>query len=243
LITTAATAAVTTTDWLWVLHPALMVAVVYPLLGAVLHLARHTRARRLGLDKPRQPAGIGTEHKALGSALAAAVVLIVLIALAVVIATHPPSPSAGGGRMVSLTLIWLGSAAALASLLKVRKAPYRAVFALLTWSGLLALGAQPEVWRLSDNPLTAGFWQSHYWGGMGLVGLLLFSVAARPEIQRSLLWRRLHLAANLLATLIFLAQGISGSRDLLEIPLSWQKPVIYSCDAIRQICPAAQPPG
>jgi len=53
----------------------------------------------------------------------------------------------------------------------------------------------------------------------------------------------LHLAANLLATLIFLAQGISGSRDLLEIPLSWQKPVIYSCDAIRQICPAAQPPG
>jgi hypothetical protein len=51
-------------------------------------------------------------------------------------------------------------------------------------------------------------------------------------------------AANALAALIFVAQGISGSRDLLEIPLSWQKPAIYACDFSRQICPAApQPPG
>ena len=109
---------------------------------------------------------------------------------------------------------------------------------------MLALGSQNEVWRLSDNPLTPAFWQSHYWGGAGLTGLLLFAVAARPEIQRSPRWRRLHLSANVLAALIFVAQGISGSRDLLEIPLSWQKPAIYACDFSRQVCPTApQSPG
>jgi hypothetical protein len=34
-------------DWLWILHPALMVVLAYPLLGAVLLLARRTRQRRL----------------------------------------------------------------------------------------------------------------------------------------------------------------------------------------------------
>jgi hypothetical protein len=43
------------------------------------------------------------------------------------------------------------------------------------------------------------------------------------------------------AALIFLAQGISGPRDLLEIPLSWQKPTIYSCDFQAERCPAPAP--
>ncbi len=234
----------TTTDWLWILHPALMVVVAYPLLGMVLQQARKTRRRRLGLAK--EPVSSGAEHTLLGSWLAAAVVAFELVALAVVITTKVPLDQfAGGiGRLSLLTLVWFGTAAALALLLRSRQAAYRAVFALLTWIGMLALGAQSEVWRLSDNPFTPAFWQSHYWGGAGLTGLLLFSVAARPEIQRNLRWRRLHLSANVLAALIFVAQGISGSRDLLEIPLSWQKPAIYACDFSRQICPTApQPPG
>lgn len=59
---------------------------------------------------------------------------------------------------------------------------------------------------------------------------MLLSLAVRPEIHRDLRWRRLHLSLNVLATFIFLAQGLSGPRDLLEIPLSWQKATIYSCD-------------
>lgn len=230
-------------DWLWILHPLLMVVMAYPLLGVVLFLARRTRLRRLG--QSRLPVGSGAEHTELGRALAAAVVAITLIALAVVIATKVPlAQFAGGlGRLGLLALVWLGAALALAALLRVRSSVLRGVFALLTWIGVLGLGSQPEVWRLSDDPLSPAFWQSHYWGGVGLIGLLLFSVAARPEIQRSLRWRRLHVSANVLAALLFLTQAASGTRDLLEIPLSWQKPAIYACDPVRQICPTPPPPA
>jgi hypothetical protein len=94
---------------------------------------------------------------------------------------------------------------------------------------------------LSDNPFGLAFWQSHFWGGIGLTGLMLFSVACRPEIHKHLRWRRLHVSVNVLATLIFLAQGISGPRDLLEIPLSWQKPTIYACDYQARTCPPPAP--
>jgi hypothetical protein len=234
---------VTTIDWLWILHPALMVTVAYPLLGVVLHLARRTRQRRLGERK--LPATSGAEHTDLGARLAAAVVAIELVALAVVIGTKAPLATVAGGptRLLLLLLVLVGTAVALVALLRVRQAPYRAAFALLTWAGVLTLGAQDEVWRLSDNPLSPAFWQSHYWGGAALTGLLLFAVAARPEIVRSLRWRRLHLAANGLAALLFLSQAISGSRDLLEIPLSWQKPAIQACDFAQQVCPTTRPAG
>jgi hypothetical protein len=231
----------TTTDWLWILHPALMVTIAYPLLGVVLQLARRTRQRRLG--RSRLPAGSGAEHSELGQALTASVLAIVLLALVVVITTKVPLAAfaGGAGRLALLALVTAGTVVALVALLRVRRAPYRAAFALLCWIGVLALGGQPEVWRLSDDPFTPAFWQSHYWGGAGLTGLLLFSLAAQPEIRRSLRWRRLHISANALAALLFLAQAISGSRDLLEIPLSWQKPAIQACDFTAQICPSPAP--
>ena len=229
-------------DWLWILHPLLMVVIAYPLLGIVLFLARRTRLRRLGQN--RLPVSSGAEHTDLGRQLAAAVVAITQLALVVVISTKAPLDQfAGGpGRLALLVLVALGTSLALAALLRVRAAVLRAVLALLTWMGMLGLGSQPEVWRLSDDPFSTAFWQSHYWGGAGLIGLLLFSVAARPEIQRSLRWRRLHLSANVLAALLFLTQAASGTRDLLEIPLSWQKPAIDACDSVRQTCPTPAPP-
>ena len=69
------------------------------------------------------------------------------------------------------------------------------------------------------------------------MGLMLFSLGARPEILRDLRLRRLHVTANVLAALLFMAQGITGTRDLLEIPLSWQKPTIYACDFKLRTCP------
>ena len=54
----------TSVDWLWLLHPALAVALVFPLLGAVLQLAIQTRRRRLNSGKA--PASSGSEHTALG---------------------------------------------------------------------------------------------------------------------------------------------------------------------------------
>lgn len=229
----------TTVDWLWLLHPALAVALVYPLLGATMQLALHTRRRRLNQGKA--PVSVGAEHTAVGRWLTTAVVTIQLVAYAVVITTHTPSrlnPTRSG----LLLLVLAGSVVALGALWRVRRAAYRACFALLCWIGVIALGMQPEVWRLSDNPLDPAFWQSHFWGGMGLTGLLLFALAAQPEILRQLRWRRLHLSANALAALLFIAQGISGPRDLLEIPLSWQKPTIYGCDVVQRVCPPFAPP-
>ena len=238
----------TSVDWLWLLHPALAVALVYPLLGAGVHLALQTRRRRL--NQTKAPVTVGAEHTALGRWLTVAVVTIQLIAYAVVILTRQPS-LLDPGRAALLLLVLAGSGLALGALWQVRRAAYRASFALLVWLGVIGLGLQPEVWRVSDNPLDPAFWQSHFWGGMGLTGLLLFALASQPEIQRQLRWRRLHLTANGLAALLFIAQGISGPRDLLEIPLSWQKPTIWGCDFEQRVCPpfapapppAAQAPG
>jgi hypothetical protein len=224
----------TTIDWLWLLHPALAVVLIYPLLGVVLRLAWQTRQRRL--NQVKAPVTSGAEHADLGRWLAMGVVLIQLVAITVVILTKQPL-ALDGPRAGLLGLVLAGTLIALAALWQVRQAVYRASFALLAWFGLMGLGMQPEVWRLSDNPLDPAFWQSHFWGGIGLSGLMLFSVAARPEILRRASWRRLHITANALATLIFMAQGITGPRDLLEIPLSWQKPAIYACDFEQQVCP------
>lgn len=228
-------------DWLWLLHPALAVVLVYPLLGMVLRLARQTRDRRL--TQVKHPPTVGRDHADLGQWLAAAVVAIVLIAEAVVIATKHPLNIFEGGlpRLGMLVLVLAGSAVALVTLWRVKRPLYRACFALLCWAGAIGLGLQPEVFRRSDNPLDPVFWQSHFWGGIGLVGLMLFSVACRPEIHRHLRWRRLHISANVLAALIFLAQGLTGPRDLLEIPLSWQKATVYACDYKAMRCPAPTP--
>ena len=80
---------------------------------------------------------------------------------------------------------------------------------------MLGLGSEPEIWRLSDNPFSAGFWGSHYWSGVLLTGLLLFSLAARPEIHSSVRMRRLHVTSNVLVAILLAVQAISGTRDLL----------------------------
>ncbi|URD48633.1 MULTISPECIES: hypothetical protein [Chroococcidiopsis] len=35
-----------------------------------------------------------------------------------------------------------------------------------------------------------------------------------------------------------MGQGLTGTRDLLEIPLGWQKHYIEQCDFMNQTCPA-----
>ena len=227
----------TTTDWLWILHPALAVVLIYPLIGMVVRLAWQTRQRRVAQVK--HPPVVGRDHSDLGRWLAAGVVVLVLIALTVVIATKEPllQFSGGVGRAVQLMVVLLGTGASLVALWRSKAATLRLSFSLITWVGVLTLGAQPEVWRLSDNPLSPAFWQSHYWAGVAVTGLMLFSLAARPEILRDLRLRRLHVTASVLAALLFVMQGITGTRDLLEIPLSWQKPAVYACDFDLKRCP------
>ena len=228
-------------DWLWILHPFLAVVLVYPLVGVVVRLAIQTRARRL--QNQKLPVTVGRDHSDLGRWLAAAVVLLVLVALSVVIGTKAPLVQFEGGlaRAIQLLLVLFGTIVSLLALWRCTRPGMRLAFSLITWAGVLGLGAQPEVWRLSDNPLTPAFWQSHYWAGVGVTGLMLFSLGARAEILRDIRIRRLHVTANVLAALLFLTQGLTGTRDLLEIPLSWQKSTIYRCDFNAKSCPSLDP--
>ena len=228
-------------DWLWILHPFLAVVLVYPLIGVVVRLAVQTRARRL--QNQKLPVTVGRDHSDLGRWLAAAVVLLVLIALSVVIGTKAPLVQFEGGlaRAIQLLLVLFGTIVSLLALWRCTRPGLRLAFSLITWAGVLGLGAQPEVWRLSDNPFTPAFWQSHYWAGVGVTGLMLFSLGARAEILRDIRIRRLHVTANVLAALLFLTQGLTGTRDLLEIPLSWQKSTIYRCDFNAKTCPSLDP--
>ncbi len=224
-------------DWLAILHPALAVVLIYPLIGMVIRLGIQARHRRLGDRK--LPATSGSEHTDLGRWLSAGVVIIVLIALVSAIVTHQPLSELSGGlpRGLQLLLVLLGTSISLVALWHATAKALRLLFALLTWLGVISLGAQSEVWRLSDNPLDPQFWQSHYWAGVAVTGLMLFSLGARPEILRQLGWRRIHVAANLLAAVLFTIQGITGTRDLLEIPLGWQKSTLYQCDSKGMVCP------
>ncbi|MFM2080519.1 MAG: hypothetical protein RLZZ589_1389 [Cyanobacteriota bacterium] len=233
----------TAIDWFALLHPVLVILFVYPVVGATIRLGILVRERRLGITD--QLAAVPREHADHGRWVTAGVVVAVLIALVYSFLSKALEPGAtfvgGGPRLALLLLVAAGALAALLALLRVKRAPLRASFGLLTWAALLGLGSQPEIWRLSDNPFSGAFWSSHYWSGVLLTGLLLFTLAARPEISRQLRWRRLHVAANLLVMVLLAVQAITGSRDLLEIPLSWQKPAVYRCDVQARVCPEVGP--
>lgn len=234
----------TALDWLALLHPVLVILFVYPVVGATIRLGILVREKRLGIT--RQPDLVPVEHAAHGAWVTGGVVVAVWIALLYsLLAQGLAAGALAGGlpRLLLLGLAALGTLASLLALLRVRWAPLRASFALLCWAGLLSLGSQPEIWRLSDNPLKAGFWSSHYWSGALLTGLLLFTTAARPEIRRLPRLRRLHLGLNLLVMVLLAVQAITGSRDLLQMPLSWQTPALLRCDPLVRRCPLPPPPG
>lgn len=216
-------------QWLSLLHPLLMVLFAYPVIGATIRIGIHVRERRLG--QYPLPASVGPEHLDHGRWLTTAMVLAVLLALgwsflhagawgtgAIGTAAIGTVPGANWPhRPLALAL---GAAAALASCLalwRVKRPWLRACFALTCWLALLGLGLQPEVPRWSDNPLDVTFWRSHFWGGWLLSGLLLFAMAAAPEIRSKPLLRRLHLAANVLVALLMAVQAITGCRDLLQL--------------------------
>ena len=202
------------TDWWALLHPALMILFVYPVVGATIHLGILVREKRLGITE--QPDRVPFEHADHGRWLCTGTVVAVLAAL---LWSHAQAalPLAQHAALLLLALGCLGSVLAL---WRLRTAALRAASALFCWLALLVLGLQPGVVRLNDNPFTAAFWQSHFWAGWLLCGLLLLSTSARPELQRSLVWRRWHVAAAGLTALLLAMLAISGCRDLLAMSIS-----------------------
>ena len=63
--------------------------------------------------------------------------------------------------------------------------------------------------------LALAIWESHTWGGLALLALLLFTMAVQREIASRLWMRRLHVSLNVLVALLLATQAITGTRDLL----------------------------
>jgi hypothetical protein len=226
------------------IHPTIAVVFVFPLIGTVVHFAWQTRQRRLqaaAAGKSKIPPVVGPEHLKLGRWLTGSIVGLVLVGLAYPIFSKMLAAQTWNqepGRVAFVVLMFPATIASLVLLYQAKPRLWRAVFATLTGMGLILLGCQPEVFRRGFE-----WYVSHYYIGIAAAMLIIFSLAIVPEIyqDRSQTWRRVHIVLNCLALLLFIGQGMTGTRDLLEIPLSWQEPFIYQCDFTNRTCPTAPP--
>ncbi|MGJ5675277.1 MAG: DUF4079 domain-containing protein [Nostochopsis sp.] len=213
-------------DTILLLHPAIAVLVVFPLIGIVVNRALQVRQRRLetkATGKSKIPPVAGLEHVQLGRWLTGAVVGIVLLALANDIFGNILDHQIWEKALFQVIFIVLLFAATIASVVLLYKAKdrnWRAIFATLTGIGLVILGCQDGVYRKTDQ-----WYISHYYYGLTSAFLMLFSLAILPEIykDKSNFWRKVHITLNCIALLIFIGQGITGTRALLEVPLTWQE--------------------
>ncbi len=227
-----------------ILHPAIAVIFVFPLIGIVVNFAWQTRQRRLQIlagNKSKIPPVVGPEHKQLGEWLTSAVVGVTLIGLSYPIGKNIIKNQLWNQTPFQVLFILLIFAAVIASLVLLYRAQqriWRGIFATLTGTGLVILGFQDGVFR-RDNEW---YW-SHFYIGMTAALLMIFSLAIVQDIyqDKSHRWRIIHTILNCIALLLFIGQGITGTRDLIEIPLSWQEQYIYQCDYANQTCPTPNP--
>ncbi|GAB4179669.1 MAG: DUF4079 domain-containing protein [Coleofasciculaceae cyanobacterium] len=232
-------------DFLALIHPAIAVSVVFPLIGNVVNRSLKTRQRRLETaagGKSKIPPVVGQEHLQSGRILAGAVVGVTLLGLGYPIFEHILSQQVWNQnpfQVIFIVLMFVATITSLVMLYKARPALWRGMFATLTGAGLVILGCQDGVFRRTNE----WYW-SHYYIGITAALLMVFSLAIVQDIykDRSNRWRTVHVVLNTIAVLLFIGQGMTGLRDLLEIPLSWQKPYIYSCDFNNKTCPTPPPP-
>ena len=227
----------TITDWLRIAHPVLAVVVIYPLIGIVMYFAWQTRQRRLqtkaGVKSKISPAA-GLEHVTVGRWLTGAAVGISLLGLAnPIFKTISKNQvwTKAPGQAILIILMFAATIGSLVLLYRAQSKIWRAVFATLTSMGLIVLGLQDGVFKRLDE-----WYISHYCYGTVVAVLMVISLTILPEIYRHLRWRKLHITLNIIALVLFLGQGVTGARDLLEIPLSWQESTVFSCDFAKKTC-------
>lgn len=237
-------------DFFLLIHPALAVIFVFPLIGIVTGRAWLTRQRRLAVKaegKSKIPPVVGQEHVQVGRWLAAGVVGIALLGMARPSFTKLLDQQALQKAPFLFTFIVLLNVATIASLVLLYRAKtplWRGVFATLTGMGLMILGLQTGVDGNNLVFLRNNEWYvSHFYIGIIAAELMVFSLAIVPDIykDKSNTWRIVHTVLNCVALLLFIGQGMTGARDLLEIPLSWQEPFVYQCDYTNKTCPTPPP--
>ena len=211
-----------TKDLVGLIHPAIAVIFVFPIIGIVSRFAWQTRQRRLEIKdskKSKIPPVVGREHVQLGKWLTASVVGVNLIGLAYSLVyknflINLRRDSLDPVTTLLISLLFVATIATFVLLFRAKAKLWRGIFATLSGMGLIILGAQEGVWRLSDQ----WYW-SHYYYGMGVSLLMIFSLAIIEDIykDRTNRWRKIHIGLNCFALLLFIGQGITGARDLLEI--------------------------
>ena len=227
-------------DFMALLHPILAVVIVFPMLGVVLNMGWQTMQRRkqVAIDtKSKIPPVVGPEHVKAGRILSGSVVGVTLLGLAYPIFEHIWSKdvwSKNSFQVIFIVLMFVATVGSLVMLYRATPALWRGIFATLTGTGLVILGTQEGVYRRTNE----WYW-SHYYIGITAALIMVFSLAIIEDIYkgRSNRWRTIHVILSSIAVLLFLGGGMTGSRDLLEIPLNWQKPYIYSCDFTNKTCP------
>jgi membrane protein YdbS with pleckstrin-like domain len=216
-------------DIILLLHPVFTIVAVFPLIGTIVNRALQTRQRRLETlttGKSKIPPVVGSEHVQLGRWLTGFVVGTVLAALGNdilgnIIDNHVWDKVPF--QVIFIVLLFLATIASLYFLYQTKTANWRIAFATLTGIGLVVLGCQNGVYWNTEH-----WYMSHYYYGITAALLMIFSLAIVPDIYKDKTnrWRKIHIALNTLALLIFIAQGITGARSLLEIPLAWQEPYV-----------------
>lgn len=208
-------------DFLALIHPILAVSVVFPILGIVTHLAWQTRQRRLQTvsgGKSQIPPVVGREHVKLGRWLTGAVVGVTWVGLAYAIVSKSFIEhqlwSKNPAQVIFIVLMFAATVASLVFLYRAREQHWRGIFATLTGMGLVVLGCQDGVFRRTNE-----WYCSHYYIGITSALLMVFSLAILEDIyqDRSNRWRNVHIILNCIALLLFMGQGITGTRDLFEI--------------------------
>jgi hypothetical protein len=227
-------------DFLALVHPAIAVAFVFPIVGIVVNFAWQTRQRRQKLvlgEKSTIPPIVGREHAKVGRLLTGSVVSLTLIALAYSIILKAELFKKAPLQVFLTLLMFAATIGALVCLYRSQQPRWRATFATLSSTGLIILGCQPGIFRR-----TSEWYLSHYYLGITVSLLMIISLTTLPEIyqDRSNRWRSLHVLLNCLALLLFIGQGITGTRDLLEVPLSWQYDYLKYCDFKQNTCPKIQ---
>jgi hypothetical protein len=236
-------------DVILLLHPIIAVVLVFPLIGIVTKMACQTRQRRLETvaeGKSNIPAVVGREHFQIGRRLTFAVVGITLLGMTRPIFDKIVTNQAWKEAPFKVLLIVGLYAVSIGSLVwldQARDRLWRGIFAILAGSSLMVLGRQDGVYRRDEE-----WYISHFYFGMAAAILMIFALAIAQDIyqDKSHTWRKIHLVSNFIALLLFFAQGITGTRDLLEIPLSWQENYIYKCNFERlspryKTCPTETP--
>lgn len=207
-------------DFLLIIHPALAVIFVFPLIGIVSYYSWQTRQRRLTIldnNKSKIPPIVGREHVKVGRWLSSFVVAISLFGLAYPIGENIIKNQMWASnflQFIFLILMFVLTAVSLYFLHNARQKHWRGIFATLTGMGIVILGCQDGVFRRTNE-----WYISHYYYGILAALLMVFSLAIVEEIykDKSNRWRNIHIVLNCFALLLFMGQGITGARDLLEI--------------------------